>query len=81
MALTLHPLFIELSLTLPSLAGTAFLFPLDEISASFPIKIIATNSECLLDTNPSQTSSLRLIASFLARQLITLSVSIAGSKA
>lgn len=60
--LTIHPLFIEV-LSQPSLAEAGFLFPPNGISASLPIKMIATNFECLLNANLSQTSSLRLTTS------------------
>lgn len=66
LGLTIYPLFIAVGLPPPPKPFwlmAAFLFPLDKILASLPIKIIATNLECLLYTNPLQTSSLRLTTS------------------
>lgn len=73
LGLTIYPLFIAVGLPPPPKPfWLIFLFPLDEIPASLPIKIIATNLECLLYTNPLQTSSLRLTTSLQGSYLNAL---------
>ena len=75
LGLTIYPLFIAVGLPPPPKPfwlTAAFLFPLDEIPASLPIKIIAINLEYLLYTNPLQTSSLRLTTSLQGSYLNAL---------